>query len=390
MNLKSTYRIFFIIGAFALGLLIVYILSVAGAKSKGPIQNALNHAEQNILDIENSLILDKREDKRKEALLAFDPIRNDINRLKNTKEILLGASDNTKAESFEKIINLEDSLDMKLPILSIYGAWGSKPREQFPALAAQTIINLGSTPFITWEPWLNDFDESEFPGIPAADKRGKGSLKAIAKGTYDNYIQNWALGVKNLGKPIFLRFGHEMNDPYRYPWGPQNNKPKDYIAAWKHIRAIFDSLDINNVIWVWAPHPAYGSFDAYYPGDEYVDYVGIGILNFGNSATWSKWWTFEELFGVNYEKFSSYGKPIMITEYGSLAVGGNRGHWFADGLKQIPIKYPLLKSIVFYHQPTDKTITSKTVSWYFINDRATRDSIKEQIDLWPDSLKILK
>lgn len=378
------------IGAFAFGLLIVYLLSIAGAKSKGPIQNALNQAEKNILNIENSLILDKKENKRKESLKDFDSIRNNIDILKNTKEILLGASDNTKAESFEEIINLEDSLNLKLPILSIYVAWGSKPSEQFPKLAAQTIINLGSTPLITWEPWLSDFSEAEFPGIPIPEKRGKGSLAAIANGTYDNYIRKWGLGVKSLNKPIFLRFGHEMNDPYRYPWGPQNNKPEDFIAAWKHIRAIFDSLDINNVIWVWAPHPAYGYFDAFYPGDEYVDYVGIGILNFGNAATWSQWWTFDELFGVNYDKFSSYGKPIMITEYGSLVVGGNRGHWFADGLRQIPTKYPLLKSIVFYHQPADKTITSKVVSWYFINDPETQDSIKEQINLWPDSLKILK
>lgn len=388
MQLRSSYRFLFVIGAFALGLLIVYLLSIAGGKTKGPLQNFLSRAEDNILDIENSLILDKREGLRKDRLIEFDSIRSDIEILKNTKEILFGASDNTVAESFEEIINLEDSLNITFPIFSIYGAWGSKPSEQFPELAAKTIINLGSIPFITWEPWLEDFDEAEYPGIPVPEKRGKGSLKEIAKGTYDTYITRWAQGVKSLEKPIFLRFGHEMNDPYRYPWGPQNNKPKDFIAAWKHIHSIFDSLNINNVIWVWAPHPAYGYFDAFYPGDEYVDYVGIGILNFGTSATWSKWWTFDELFGVNYEKFSSYNKPIMITEFGSLVVGGNRGHWFADALKQIPTKYPLLKSIVFFHQPTDKTITSKTVSWYFINDPETRDSIKEQIKIWPDSIKL--
>ena len=390
MQLKSSYRILFIIGAFALGLLIVYILSIAGAKSKGPIQNVLNQAQENILNIENSLIIDKRESKRKKALIAYDSIRSNINILKNPKEILLGASDNSSSESFEEIINLEDSLDITFPILSIYSAWGSKANEQFPELATKTIINLGSTPFITWEPWLEDFDEAEFPGIPVPEKRGKGSLKAIANGTYDKYIKKWGQGVKELDKPIFLRFGHEMNDPYRYPWGPQNNKPKDYVAAWKHIRSVFDSLDIKNVIWVWAPHPAYGYFDAFYPGDEYVDYVGIGILNFGDAATWSRWWTFDELFGVNYQKFGSFKKPIMITEFGSLVVGGNRGHWFADALRQIPKRYPLLKSIVFFHQPADKTITSKVVSWYFIDDPETLDSIKEQIELWPDSLKILR
>jgi hypothetical protein len=388
MKLKFTYRFAFMSLAFALAILIVYILSVAGDSSKGPISNMLNKVGENIQDVEKSLIIDTREDKRKDKLKSFDSIRNNIELLKNPKAILLGASDNTKAESYERIINLEDTIHTVFPLISVYNAWGSKETEKFPELAVQTIVNLGSTPVITWEPWLNDFDVEEYPGIPAPDKRGKGSLRAIANGTYDNYIKNWAQKLKEIQKPVLLRFGHEMNDPYRYPWGPQNNKPKDYVNAWKHIRKIFDSLQINNVIWVWAPHPAYGYLDAFYPGDEYVDYIGIGILNFGTAATWSKWWTFEELFGVNYDKFSSFNKPIMITEFGSLVVGGNRGHWFADALKKIPKKYPLLKSIVFFHYPADKTITSKTVSWYFIDDKESRDSISYQINKWPDSLKI--
>jgi beta-mannanase len=125
----------------------------------------------------------------------------------------------------------------------------------------------------------------------------------------------------------------------------------------------------------------------YYPGDEYVDYVGIGVLNFGTAATWSRWWTFDELFGQFYEAFAKYGKPLMITEFGSLVVGGDRGHWFADAFRQIPDKYPQLKSIVFFHYPVDKTITSKVVNWHFVDDPATLDSIRTQISRWPDSLK---
>ena len=380
---KKSYRILFIALAFAIGLLIVYLLSLAGNKSKGPIQNVLNHIENNIQGFENSLIISKRENQRKEKLASYKAIRDDINALKNPKFILLGAADNSNPESFETIINLEDSLNTVFPLIQVYNAWGSKPEEQFPSLAVKTILSLGSTPVITWEPWLSDFDEKEFPGIPPVAKRGKGSLAAIAKGTYDSYIKKWAIDAKKAEKPIFVRLGHEMNDPYRYPWGPQNNKPADFINAWKHVRKIFDAQDVKNVIWVWAPHPAYGYLDSFYPGDKYVDYVGIGILNFGTSATWSKWWTFKELFGANYKKYSSYNKPIMITEFGSLVVGGNRGKWFADALGQTPEKYPKIKSIIFFHYPLDKTITDKTVSWYFIDEPETLDSIKTQIAKWP-------
>lgn len=387
MKLKSTYRFLLIISALAAGILLVYLLSVAGSGSKGPIQNALRYVEENILKMEQTLIIDKREDKRKEKLSTFKPISNDLAALKNPKAILLGASDMSDPESYETIIDLEDSLKMVFPLIHIYGAWGSKPVEEFPALAVQTIINMGSTPVITWEPWLSDFDEKEFPGIPPIAERDKGSLKAIASGTYDTYIIKWANGVKKINKPLFIRFGHEMNDPYRYPWGPQNNTPEDFISAWRHVRQVFNSQQVYNVIWIWAPHPSYAGFEAFYPGDEYVDYVGIGVLNFGTVASWSKWWTFDELF-ASYDKFSAFNKAIMITEFGSLIVGGDRSKWFADALRNAPIKYPYLKSILFFHYPADKTITNKDVSWYFIDDPATRDSIIEQISLWPDSLKL--
>ncbi|MCF8370595.1 MAG: hypothetical protein K9H64_03160 [Bacteroidales bacterium] len=387
MKLKSTYRFLIIISALAVGILLVYLLSVAGSGSKGPIQNALRYVEENILRMEQTLIIDKREDKRKEKLSTFKPISDDLAALKNPKAILFGASDMSEPESFETIIDLEDSLKMVFPLIHIYCAWGSKPIEEFPAVAAQTIINMGSTPVITWEPWLSDFDEKEFPGIPPIAERDKGCLKAIASGVYDAYIIKWANGAKKVNKPIFIRYGHEMNDPYRYPWGPQNNTPEDFISSWQHIRQVFNSQQVYNVVWIWAPHPSYAGFEAFYPGDESVDYVGIGILNFGTVATWSKWWTFDELF-ASYDQFSWFKKPIMITEFGSLVVGGERSKWFADALREVPIKYPDLKSILFFHYPADKTITNKDVSWYFIDDPATRDSIIEQISLWPDSLKL--
>jgi hypothetical protein len=380
-------RFLFIALAFALAVFIVYLLSIAGDKSKGPIRNVLDKTGESFIQLEESF-MNNREDQRKKKLKGYLAYRNNIDSLKNPSKILLGASDNSDPESFETIINLEDSLETVFPLIHIYNAWGSKPSEQFPTVAAKTILNLGSTPVITWEPWLSDFDVDEYSGIPEAGKRGKGSLLAIESGTYDKYIVKWALAAKELEKPIFVRFGHEMNDPYRYPWGPQNNKPEDFVVAWKHIRQLFDSLAVDNIIWIWAPHPAYGYFDAFYPGDEFVDYVGIGVLNFGDAATWSKWWTFDELFGANYEKFSSYNKPIMITEFGSLVVGGNRGHWFADALRDTPTKYPALKSILFFHYPADNTITSKLVSWYFIDDKATRDSIKAQIHAWPKALRL--
>jgi len=58
------------------------------------------------------------------------------------------------------------------------------------------------------------------------EERGKEGMVDVAKGEYDTYIQN-----RSMGRPVFVRLSHEMNDPYRYPWGPHNNSTKNFIAA---------------------------------------------------------------------------------------------------------------------------------------------------------------
>ena len=109
---------------------------------------------------------------------------------------------------------------------------------------------------------------------------GAMALNPKQKAAVDQYFHRTVNGLvvdlKLFGQPLFIRFGHEMNDPYRYSWGPQNNTPEDFIAAWKHMVDYFKAEGVDNVIWVWSPHIAYGLFEEYYPGDDYVDWVGVG------------------------------------------------------------------------------------------------------------------
>jgi hypothetical protein len=380
MSWKSnSKRILYFGSAIIIGSLFVYLISLAGNKSKGPVEYLLEQSSNAVRFFEKILILDKRIEKREKQLAWFLPLKEDIKQLKSPSRFMLGGSDHVDRESFETIISLEDTLQTTFPLIQIYCAWGSKEIEEFPMLEVEAIKELGSVPVITWEPWLSDFDEKEFPGIPPAEMRDKECLSEIAKGVYDSYIKTWAEKARDVQTPLFIRLGHEMNDPYRYPWGPQNNKPEDFVAAWRHVHFIFSQVGATNIIWIWSPHPAYNNFYAYYPGDKYVDFVGVGILNFGTAANWSKWWTFEDLFGNHYPELSSFQKPIMITEFGSLGVGGNRSQWFADAFDSIPTKYPLLKSIIFYHYAADKTTTDKAVNWYFKDDPAVVEAIRQRI-----------
>lgn len=376
------FRISTTLIALIIGMALVFILSMVGSKTRGPLSDLLSFASESVQKMEASFILGGREQKRINKLKWLQAYRNDAGMLKAPQRMMLGAFDNNTREGFESIVNLEDSLRTTFPLIHIYTAWGSKPEEEFPALQVKSIIELGSIPVITWEPWLTDFDPDKYPQLRKLEERDKGGLADIANGKYDFYISKWAEAAGRIPSQLFLRVGHEMNDPYRYPWGPQNNTAKDFIAAWKHIREVFRKQKVTNVIWVWSPHPAYGYFDAYYPGDSLVDYIGVSALNYGTVASWSKWWTFRDIFGNYYKDFVHFRKPIMITEFGSLAVGGNRSQWFSDALVNMPQNYPNIKAIIFFHYSDDKTTTQQTINWYFKNDVPVTRAISKEIQKW--------
>ena len=93
------------------------------------------------------------------------------------------------------------------------------------------------------------------------------------------------------------------------------------------------------------------------------------------------------MFGAHYTELAKYGKPVMITEFGCLTVGGNRADWFKEALSGIPANYPAVKAVLFFHYSADHTTTQQTVDWTILGDSVVKSVIAKQIKLWPDSLK---
>ncbi len=378
---KIWFRVGAVAAAAIISSLMVLALNRMGRKGKGPIENAMAYTGDMVTTLEHKMITEQREEKREDRLKWLNSYKKSPKELLNPATILTGAYDNESDENFQGIVDLEDTLKTTFPLIHIYSAWGNKPNELFPESAVNSIVSLGSIPVITWEPWLNDFGDDEYHIGRTGDERNRNGMKDIAAGVYDKYIAAWARAAKRAGTPIMLRLGHEMNDGYRYPWGPQNNDTTEFIAAWQHIHKVFRSQQADNIIWIWSPHPAY-PFKGFYPGAEYVDYVGVGSLNYGPIAAWSKWWSFKEIFGNHYKDLSAYGKPIIITEFGSLAVGGNRADWYRQAIESLPVKYPLVKGLIFFHFSKDNTTTQQMLNWTIKNDRKVTQAITAAMSTW--------
>jgi len=341
------------------------LLTSFGSATRGPLASAFDRLASAVDSIEHRVRERFSGRGRGRALAWFDEYRQDPAKLHDPDALLLGAYDGGLPATMTGVVELERRLDTTFPLVQIYTAWGDQPEHQFPLRLATAIWNMGSVPVVTWEPWLSTFDNVRHPFLPLRDQRDPGGLAAVARGDYDFYVDAWAAEAARFGRPLFLRFAHEMNDPYRYPWGPQHNSKEEFIAAWRHVVDRFRRAGAGNVIWVWSPHVAHEYWDLYYPGGDYVDWTATGALNFGPIAYWSRWWTFQEIFGSKYPVLAAFGKPVMIAEFGSLGVGGDRLTWYRDALAALRAEHPRVRALLFFHVAGDRTVTAQEVDWSF-------------------------
>ena len=378
------FRLGTVLAVTLTGVLLLACITFVGDKSSGPIEGFISSIGTTVTSFETKYIMAQRGEARSNDLAWLNTYRSDREKLVNPTSMFLGAYDNNAYDNFKAIVSFEDSIETVLPLIHFFTAWGGNRDQKFPASQVNSIAALGSIPVITWEPWLADFDQKSMPEIAPKDERDAENLKSIASGAYDSYIDQWALDAKASGHMMFVRFGHEMNDPFRYPWGPQNNAPADFVAGWQHVVTRFREQGADNVIWVWSPHPTYGDFEAYYPGDDFVDWVGTGILNYGTVAPWSQWESFDDKFSNQYAELASYNKPIMIAEFGSLSIGGDKSTWFKEALTDFPEKYPAVKSLVFFHDSSDATTTYQALNWYIKNDPMVVKELVAAINNWSE------
>jgi endoglucanase len=196
----------------------------------------------------------------------------------------------------------------------------------------------GSILMVTWEPW--DYDTVK-----------------IKNGQADSYIKKMADDIKAFGKEIWLRPMHEGNGNW-YPWGIGDSKVntnETYIAAYRHIVDIFRAEGASNVKWVFninCSNVGQGaSFTNHYPGDAYVDYNSLDGYNWGTTQSWgSKWQTFDEIFSASYNALKQYNKPIMLTEWASTEIGGNKAQWITDSFNTIKNKYDKISAVIWFNE----------------------------------------
>jgi beta-mannanase len=257
--------------------------------------------------------------------------------------------------------SFEYQTDRSVEVYSYYHAIN----DSFYADGLRPLAESGHIILLSWEPWNRNADPVNQPAY---------RLRHISQGYYDDVIRRWARDLKAFQYPVFLRPMSEMNGDWT-PWsGTVNgNSPADFAPAWRRIHYLFEQEGATNVSWVWSPNrdgsvaDAVRTYDLYYPGDQYVDYVGLAGYNWGtmyHTPWWiSSWQSFEQVFGDSYDVMTSRtDKPVIITETASTELGGNKAQWITDTFQMLPQRFPRVAIVTWFNvwKETDWRVQS---SW---------------------------
>ena len=254
-----------------------------------------------------------------------------VKRLRATDSALFGAStpgfpwDSTEMSLFVEAAGKRPRL------ITTFHGWAY---EGFPTTAVKAAAAAGALPVLTWNPWdyRNGVDQPAY------------SLRRIIEGHFDAYIRQFAREARAWRRAIFLRFAAEMNGDW-LPWaeGVNGNRAGEYVRAWRRAHRIFENVGATNVAWIWSPNVIYAGstpLRRLYPGDAYVDWVGVDGYNWGTVRPSSRWKSFREVFGPTLTTLRRITrKPIMLAEVASTEVGGSKSRWiggFFAGLRSRP------------------------------------------------------
>jgi len=218
--------------------------------------------------------------------------------------------------------------------------------EPFPKAWCEKIKSLGAIPHIAWEP--ND---------------------GLDKVKDDQYSQAFADEAAGLKWPVFLRFASEMNGD----WTAYYGNPKLYKEKFKLVHNIFEKR-APKVIMLWSPNSIpQSNITDYYPGDEYVDWVGVNIYSVHHHAgdierdaeKEDPTYLLEYIYKLYGEK-----KPIQVSEFASThfckACGQDVTEFGLLKMGQmygtIPLMFPRVKCINWFDcntiEETEYEVTS--------------------------------
>lgn len=211
----------------------------------------------------------------------------------------------------------------------------------FPSEWVARVRAAGAAPHLAFEP--ND------------------GLKAVRD---DEYLREWARAARAAACPIFLRFASEMNGD----WTAYHDDPRQYVEKFRLVHRVM-AEEAPNVAMVWTPFASLRENSAhYYPGDAYVDWVGVNIysvyIHDGNPARLAAQEDPGDFLRVIYRRYADR-KPIHISEFAAAH--------YHKALNRTVVDFAIEKMRRFYESLRREFPRVKSINWFCM------DTVEEKL-----------
>jgi hypothetical protein len=225
----------------------------------------------------------------------------------------------TQKGRLRAVVDFEQKLGRRLDVVNTYRRFD----ENFFNASDESIAAGGSTLMLSWA--STDTDE-------------------ITAGADDDLIRARARELRAFGKPVLLRFRWEMDRP-----GLRDtvHSGASFIAAWRHVRAVFTAEGATNASWVWCPTAeGYngGYAQQFYPGDDQVDWVCADVYAGQKLAPIGE-------LSAGFLAFSDKhpSKPAMLGEFGVARSWGDsrRAAWLRDADATFKA-HPRIRAVMYF------------------------------------------
>ncbi len=203
---------------------------------------------------------------------------------------------------------------------------------------------------------------------------GSGAWAEVAAGGYDEVLKSVAAVIDRSNQTVFLTIHHE-------PENDAEGTAEEYVAMWRHTRDVIekelaDGPGTGSVAWVmnYKGHIDGGGLDevdAYYPGNNYVDWIAFNPYNWKYCGGES-WQSFAEVARPMVEYLTTNGrfltageaKPLMVGETGVHEGRGeteSKAQWFADVSATLQTEeFAAIKAVVYFNQ-----VDPNFCDWYW-------------------------
>ncbi len=250
--------------------------------------------------------------------------------------------------------------------------WRPHPGIQFPTNHVNTIYyGAGRIPFIRMMP------RNQNGLLPDPDY----TMQRFIDGDFDAELTLWALDAQATGIPLLVEFGTECNGwwfPWNAFWNGKDTKTgygdpmlydgmERFRDAYRHIIDLFEALGVDNITWFFHvdayndPDRPWNKMAGYYPGDEYIDWIGVSV--YGPQEPGEGWWLFSDVLNDSWNEIKAVspgGKPIAVLEWGVIDYShvGPKDVWITDALDAITpggSYYPQIKAVSYWHENFGQT-----------------------------------